>query len=121
MAKENNKESSILVYPGWTIAGEKKESGRTSNLVLPNGEAARNHHVVDNDDEVLPEITESREKKKQHRAEVKAIQAEQYQEGFESFAKDTQSEYFGLGWKIFFIAVIALAIACAVFSKLGVF
>ena len=124
MAEKNNKEASALIYPNWSVAGKQKESSaRTSSIrVLPNGSAeTRNHYIADDDESALPMISETKEEKKLHRAEVKAIQAEQYQEGFESFAKDTQSSSFGLGWKIFFIAVIALAIACAIFSKMGIF
>ena len=117
MAKENEERTSALTYPNWSRVGKKEPERAGSLRVLPNGDVARDHHIMD-DDEALPEIVETPEEKKAHKAEIKAIQAEQYQEGFESFAKDTQSEHFGLGWKIFFAAVIALTIACAVFSKL---
>lgn len=110
-----NKNISALTYPDWSRVGKEPEKAGSLRL-LPNGDVARDHHIGDE----LPDIPESREEKKTHEAEVKAVHDRQYEEGFDVFAHEVESGDLGKGLTFFIGAVVLIAVILGILTAVGV-
>ena len=112
MPKNNN---SALTYPDWSRVGKESDKGRNLTL-LPNGDVACDHHIGED----LPDIPETREEKKAHRAEIKAVHTEQDERGFDLFAHEVADGSLGKGLTVFIGIVVILAVIIGVLSAAGV-
>lgn len=112
MPKNNN---SALTYPDWSRVGKEPDKGR--NLTLPpDGDVACDHHIGED----LPDIPETEEEKKAHRAEIKAMHAEQDERGFDLFAHEVADSSLGKGLTILIWVVVILAVILYILSAVGI-